>query len=106
MFAAWYTYMPNGAVAGAAGQRWYTAQGTFTPGMRSIPVQINETTGGMFDTPTPAGQKTVVVGSGTLAFQSCTAATFSYNFTGGSSNGQSGTITLSRVGPVPPGCTS
>ena len=105
-FAAWYTYMPNGSAAGAAGQRWYTAQGTFTPGLRSIPVTIYETTGGIFDTPTPPGQKTVPVGTGTMAFQSCSAATFSYSFTGGSSNGLSGTITLGRVGPIPPGCTS
>jgi hypothetical protein len=108
VFAAWYTYAPNGAGAGAAGQRWYTAQPTtFAPGSRSIPVQIFETTGGMFDAPTPPGQRTVPVGSGTLAFQSCSAATFSYNFTGGSSSGLSGTIALSRVGDiVPPGCTS
>ena len=105
-FAAWYTYMPSGAAAGAAGQRWYTAQGTFTPGLRSIPVTIYETTGGVFDTPTPAGQKTVAVGTGTMTFQSCSAATFSYSFTGGSSNGLTGTIALSRVGPVPLGCTS
>ena len=106
LFSAWYTSAPNGAGAGAAGQRWYTAQPTtFAPGSRSIPVQIFETTGGIFDTPTPPGQKTVAVGSGTLAFQSCSAATFSYNFSGGSSNGMSGTIALSRVGPVPPGCT-
>jgi len=103
-FSAWYTYMPNGAAAGAVGQRWYTAQGSFTPGMRSIPVTIYETSGGMFDTPTPPGQKTVAVGTGTMAFQSCAAATFSYNFTGGTSIGFSGTIALSRVGPVPPGC--
>src|SRR5450631_3143422 len=89
-FAAWYTYMPNGAAAGAAGQRWYTAQGTFTPGLRSIPVTIYETTGGTFDTPTPPGQRTVAVGSGTMAFQSCSAATFNYNFIGGTSIGQSG----------------
>ena len=107
-FATWYTYAPMGATAGAAGQRWYTAQGTaaFTPGMRSIPVTIYETTGGMFDKPTPAGQMTVPVGTGTMAFQSCTAATFSYNFTAGSSMGSSGAINLSRVGPVPPGCTT
>ena len=105
-FAAWYTYAPTGAAAGAAGQRWYTAQATFTAGMRSIPVTIYETTGGIFNTPTPAGQKTAAVGTGTLAFQSCAAATFSYTFTGGASMGLSGTINLSRVGPVPPGCTS
>jgi hypothetical protein len=108
VFAAWYTYAPMGAGAGAAGQRWYTAQSTqsFTAGMRSIPVSIYETTGGIFNTPTPAGQHTVAVGTGTLAFQSCTAATFNYNFTGGSSSSLSGTINLSRVGPVPPGCIS
>src|ERR1022692_2520501 len=83
LFAAWYTYAPNGVSSGAAGQRWYTAQAAFTPGERSLPVQIYETTGGMFDTPTPPGQSTVETGTGTMAFQSCTAATFSYTFTGG-----------------------
>ena len=107
MFSAWYTYAPNGAGVGAAGQRWYTAQPTtFSPGSRSIAVQIFETTGGVFDAPTPPAQKTVPVGSATLAFQSCSAATFGYSFTGGSSNGVSGTIVLQRIGPVPKGCTS
>jgi hypothetical protein len=106
LFLAWYTYVPNGTSSGAAGQRWYSAQGNFTTGMRSIPVTIYETTGGLFDAPTPPGQKTVAVGSGTMEFQSCSAATFDYNFTAGSSIGLSGSITLSRVGPVPPGCAS
>jgi hypothetical protein len=48
---------------------------------------------------------TVPVGAGTMAFLSCTAATFNYNFTAGTSMGSSGTISLGRVGPVPPGCT-
>ena len=68
-------------------------------------MQIYETTGGMFDTPKPPGQNTVVVGAGTMAFQSCSAATFSYNFIGGTNSGLSGLINLSRVGPMPPGCT-
>ena len=106
LFAAWFTYAPSGAAAGAAGQRWFTAQGTFTTGLRSIPVTIYQITDGIFDTPTPPGQKTEAVGTGTLAFQSCTAATFSYNFTAGSSSGLSGIIPLSRVSAVPPGCTS
>jgi hypothetical protein len=108
LFVAWYTYEPMGAAAGASGQRWYTAQApAFTAGMRSIPVTIYETTGGTFDTPIPPpGPATVPVGSGTLAFQSCTAATLNYTFTGGTSSGLSGTIALSRVGPVPPGCAS
>ena len=106
LFMGWFTYIPNGTNAGAAGQRWYSAQGPFTRGMRAIPVQIYESTGGKFDTPTPAGQQTIVVGTGTMAFQSCSAATFSYNFTGGTSAGSSGTINLSRIGPVPPGCVN
>ena len=105
-FSAWYTYAPNGAGTGVAGQRWYTAQGAFTSGLRSIPVTIYETTGGVFDQPTAPGQNTVPVGTGTMAFQSCSAATFSYNFTGGSSSGRSGTMTLRRVGPLPPGCAT
>jgi hypothetical protein len=106
LFAAWYTYQPNGTAAGAAGQRWYTAQAAFTPGLRTMLVTIYETTGGVFDAAPPPGQQTVPVGTGTMAFQSCSAATFSYNFTGGSSSGLSGTINLSRVGPVPPGCAT
>ena len=104
-FLSWFTYISNGTGAGAAGQRWFTAQGTFAPGLRVIPVQIFETVGGRFDTATPAGQTTVPVGTGTMTYQSCSAATFAYTFTGGSLAGRSGTITLSRVGPLPPGCT-
>ena len=104
-FLSWFTYVANGTAAGPAGQRWFTAQGTFTPGLRVIPVQIFETVGGKFDTVTPAGQTTTVaVGTGTMTYQSCSAATFAYAFTGGSLAGRSGTISLSRVGPVPPGC--
>ena len=106
LFAAWYTYAPNGVGSGAAGQRWYTAQPktSFTPGSRSIDVVIYENTGGTFNAATQTIQ--TAVGTGTLAFQSCSAATLTYNFTGGTSNGLNGVINLSRVGPVPPGCTS
>jgi hypothetical protein len=106
LFLAWYTYAPNGAGAGAAGQRWYTAEQTtpLLPGVRTIPLRFFETTGGAFDTPTNPAPSTVVVGSGTLAFQSCSSATLSYSFNGGSSSGASGAIALRRVGPVPAGC--
>lgn len=108
IFAAWYTYAPNGATAGPAGQRWYTALPTvqFVPGSRSIPLQIYEDTGGLFDAPTVPLPHAVTVGSGTITFLSCSAARFVYNFTGGTSIGLSGTINLSRVGPIPPGCIS
>lgn len=104
LFLAWYTYAPGGASSGAAGQRWYTAQASYTPGARSIPVQIYQTTGGAFNASTATPPTTVVVGSGTLSFQSCSNATLSYAFTGASNGGASGSIALSRVGPVPAGC--
>jgi len=105
LFFAWYTYAPAGANAGAAGQRWYTGQGAFVPGARSIAVQLYETTGGAFNATAPV-PSTAPVGVATLSFQSCTQATLRYSFTAGSSNGLSGSIALSRIGPVPPGCTS
>jgi hypothetical protein len=104
VFVPWYTYAPAGAGAGPAGQRWYTASGAFTPGTRRIPVLIYETTGGEFVARTVPAPSSVVVGSGTLAFQSCSIATFTYALDGGSSSGASGTIALSRIGPVPRGC--
>ncbi len=103
LFFAWYTYAPNGAAAGVAGQRWYTGLGTFAAGARSVAVELYETTGGVFNAiaPTPA---TVAVGTGTMAFQGCSGVTLTYAFTGGSMSGKSGTQTLQRIGPVPAGC--
>jgi hypothetical protein len=105
LFLAWYTYAPDGASAGESGQRWFTALGSFAPGARSIPLLLYETTGGLFDTVVAPLPTTVVVGSATIAFQSCASATLNFNFTGGSSSGKSGTIALTRVGPVPHGCS-
>ena len=103
LFLAWYTYAPAAAGAGAEGQRWYTGQGAFSPGMRSIPFTFYETTGGTFDSVIGVPHS-VAVGTGTLAFQSCSGARLDFNFTGGSSSGTSGAIALSRIGPVPQGC--
>ena len=105
LFFAWYTYAPNGVGGGASGQRWYTGLASYATGARTITVQLRETSGGAFDTPTVPSPATVVVGTGTLTFQSCTSATLSYTFTAGSNGGQAGTLALTRVGPVPPGCT-
>ena len=82
LFFAWSTYAPNGAGAGPAGQRWYTGQGTFTPGSLSTPVQLYETTGGLFDEAVATGPTTVAVGSGTLSFLGCSeAAQLRFDFT-------------------------
>ena len=67
---------------------------------------IYQTTGGIFDTNTPANQATVQVGTATVTFASCQSATLTYAFTGGTNAGLSGTIALSRIGPVAPGCVA
>src|SRR5512132_4425966 len=72
LFLAWMTYAPNGAGAGPAGQRWYTGLGGFAAGSSSIPVDLYETTGGSFDDGMTS-PRTVVVGSGTLTFEGCSA---------------------------------
>lgn len=103
-FFAWYTYAPAGQAAGAAGQRWFTGQGPYSPGSRTIVVPLYETTGGLFDQPSMPPPSTVPVGTATVTFASCSSAQLQFSFTGGSNAGRSGSISLSRVGPVPAGC--
>lgn len=103
VFFAWYTYAPNGSALGSTGQRWYTGQASYTPGARTIPLELYETTGGLFDASLPA-PTTRKVGTATASFTSCTSAKLSFAFTDGSNTGQSGAIDLARVGPVPVGC--
>ena len=69
-----------------------------------MPVTLYQTVGGQFDSTNPM-PATATVGTGTLTFQNCGNATLNFNFTAGSSSGASGTIALTRVGPVPAGCT-
>jgi protocatechuate 3,4-dioxygenase beta subunit len=106
LFFSWYTYAINGGSLGAAGQRWFTAQAGFQPGQRSATLTIFETKGGIFDQGTypPPHALALAAGTATLTFQGCTRASLAYNFTGGAMAGARGTITLQRVGPVPPGC--
>jgi hypothetical protein len=104
VFFAWYTYAPNGQSLGEAGQRWYTGQAPYTPGARTLPMTLYESTGGLFDSATPAVPPPVAVGTATATFTSCSALNFAFNFTGGSSGGTQGTINMTRVGPTPSGC--
>jgi hypothetical protein len=106
LFFTWYTYAPSGQGSGVAGQRWFTGQAPYTPGSRTIAATLLETTGGVFDQPTNPAQSTGVVGTSTLTFASCTSAQLQFNFTSGSMAGRSGTIALTRLGPVPPGCVA
>jgi len=104
-FAAWYTYTPNGQQTGGPGsERWYTIQTGFNPGDKSFTnAPIYVTTGGVFNAAT--SPTIAPVGTASLTFTSCTAATLTYAFTAGVNSGLSGTLNLTRTGPPPPGCT-
>ena len=101
MFLVWHTYAPEGQSETGGGQRWYTGLGNFTPGLRSIPMTLHQTTGGLRD---GGGGVTEVVGTATAILLSCNAAMLTFTFIGGTSAGMSDTINLSRVGPTPADC--
>jgi photosystem II stability/assembly factor-like uncharacterized protein len=106
LFAAWYTYAPNGAsLGGGASQRWYTIQdNSFVPGTTSKNgLSIYETTGGVFNSgKVSAGAS---IGTANIVINSCTSIALSYTFTGGTNSGLSGSINLGRVVGAPNGCS-
>ena len=104
-FAAWYTFLGDAAPnAGPPGQHWYTLQAALTPGFTRLDdVGIFESAGGVFDQ--GADTTTAQVGTADIEFQSCGAATMSYAFTSGAHAGTTGELALSRVGPIPEGCS-
>lgn len=105
-FAAWYTFLADAPVdAGSAGQHWYTLQGTLAAaGPASLAdIGIFDSSGGVFDR--HATTTTEPVGSASITWHSCSAATLAYAFTAGPNSGRSGTLELTRLGPVPAGCS-
>jgi len=96
IFSGWYTFDVNGqAGGGAQQQRWYTAQGGYSPGDTSKTVNVYRNNGGNFDdTPVTQG---VPIGTATISFQSCSTGRYDYQVT---VDGQSrtGSIPLSRLG--------
>ena len=105
LFIAWYTYAANGQqIGGPESQRWYTIQGTYTAGVSSYDnIAIFETHGGAFNASVPV--TTTAVGTASLDFQNCSAATLGYTFTSGANSGQHGTIPLIRTSPAASGCS-
>jgi hypothetical protein len=103
VFIGWYTYAADGASAGAAGQRWFSAQSPYTVGTQTMDLIIFQSTGGTFDSPTGT-VSTVPVGTATLTYASCSSATLDYTFTAGDLSGRSGSIALSRLGATPVSC--
>ncbi len=104
-FAAWYTFLANaGQNAGSAAQHWYTLQAAIPNSFSALnDVGIFESTGGVFDQ--HATTTTAPVGTADITWQSCSSATMAYTFTAGPNAGLSGTLDLTRLGPVPAGCS-
>ncbi len=97
IFAGWYSFDVNGQPGPNAQQeqRWYTAQGSYSPGETTKVLPVYRNTGGSFDSP-PMTQP-VQIGTATLSFQSCTTGRFDYQINADGQN-RSGTIPLTRLG--------
>ncbi len=91
LFGTWYTF--DTASGDETTQRWYSIQTSLTTAAESVDFPIYQNTGGNFDAP-PA-TSAVQVGTGSLAFDSCTSGTFTYTF----DDGRSGTVPLTRIMP-------
>jgi hypothetical protein len=102
-FLGWYTYALDGGDAGPEGQRWFTAQETYDD-PTSIEMGIYVSTGGVFDS-SDGEVTTTRVGTATLTFTSCDAATFDYAFDSGEFDGENGTIDLTRLLAAPASCS-
>lgn len=107
LFGAWYTFFPTGYSAPSPRQQWFSFQSnSFAPNATSMSnMPLLQANGGSFAV--GGGVNRATVGSVSLTFQSCIAATLTYTISPNSLNSQSasGTIQLVRLGPQPAGCT-
>ncbi len=90
LFGAWYTYTRVGT---PSEQRWYSLQASTPIPGGPTGFTIFENTGGNFDAPPVTTAEPI--GSGTLAFYSCTSALLTYSF----DNGPAGAIPVRRAMP-------
>lgn len=100
--ALWFTFSEE--AGGSEGQRWFIAQGDYSPGDRSVTLDVRMSLGGEFDRRPPVPEL-VDVGEAVLEFgtglSSCTQATLSYEIIldGDFAQARSGEIALERVAP-------
>ena len=98
MFLAWFTFdverPPEDvtAIIGDPGARWFTAQGPFSGDTATL--DLYSTSGGVFDASEPAAGPPVKIGTATIKWSSCNAATLTYQI---DSPVLSGTIPLQRI---------
>ncbi|MGH8172757.1 MAG: hypothetical protein ACREPX_06395, partial [Rhodanobacteraceae bacterium] len=102
VFVGWYTYAADGDTS-EAGQRWFSAQGSYAVGSSTMQLTVFESTGGTFNSPEDV-VSTIPVGMATLSFSDCTTAAFGYEFTTGEFAGRVGDIELTRLGASPMSC--
>jgi protocatechuate 3,4-dioxygenase beta subunit len=88
VFGGWFTY--DTTAGGVERQRWFSFSGRLVEGTSSAEITLYQNTGGNFAA-TPVTFATAV-GSGTLSFASCTAASLAWRF----DDGRSGTLALGR----------
>ena len=82
------------AIFGAFDQRWVTGGGFYVGD--SVTINVELTTGGIFDGSVPLASQQSGYGTITIVFKSCNEAVLTYNFP---SLGLSGEMTLTRVLP-------
>jgi len=100
VFLAWFTYdleRPvggNGPMIGDDGHRWLTASGKYKAGANSVTLDIENTTGGVFDSAEPPVDQDRVYGTIELSFTDCMNGNLAYEIPAGS---VSNTIAISRA---------
>lgn len=98
VFLSWFTFdteRPPGDAPGEIGDpghRWFTAQGPYA-GDTAV-LDVNETVGGVFDSPAPVPQVSDPIGTIVIVWQDCMNATLDYDLPG---YGLSGRINLVRI---------
>ena len=95
MVFGWFTW--SATTAGV--HDWLSGLGTIAG--NSVTVDLQRSSGGRFNDPTPV--TTASVGTATFRFTNCQSGTVTFNRT---DNGQSGTIPIQRLTPVPSNCTA
>ncbi len=105
LLGSWYTYFPSGYSAPSPRQQWFVFQDSnFAPtATASSNIPLLQASGGTFDATVGGGVTMTTVGSVSLAFTSCTAATFTYAIP--SQSVATTTVNLVRLGPAPAGCS-
>jgi pseudomonalisin len=108
LFAAWYTFVPNGAsIGGDASQQWFYIQdNSYAAGTTSkAGLALYATHGGAFNA--GGGVTQGKIGTVDVSFSSCNAITLTYAIVQNALSvaPASGTIHLTRVGPTPAGCS-